>query len=70
MGYGRAQMADLEATIDQTPADVVVIATPIDLRRVVSIRKPAVRVSYELEEIGRPHLEDALDQHFKPPRLS
>ncbi len=70
MGYGRAQMADLEATIDQTPADVVVIATPIDLRRVVSIRKPAVRVSYELEEIGRPNLEDALDQHFKPPRLS
>lgn len=60
MGYGRQQMADLEATVNQTPADVVVIATPIDLRRIVNIRYPAVRVTYELQEIGRPDLEDAL----------
>jgi predicted GTPase len=67
MGYGRQQMADLEATVDQTPADLVVIATPIDLRRVVNIRQPVVRVSYELEEIGRPNLSDALDLVFGRP---
>ncbi len=66
MGYGRRQLADLEATIKQAPADLVVIATPIDLRRLIDIRQPAVRVSYELEEIGRPDLEDALDQYFAP----
>ncbi|MEW6032555.1 MAG: cyclic 2,3-diphosphoglycerate synthase [Bacillota bacterium] len=67
MGYGKQQMEDLAATVDRTPAELVVIATPIDLRRVVDIRRPAVRVSYELQEIGRPDLEDALDQHFRPP---
>ena len=67
MGYGRQQMADLEATVNQTPADLVVIATPIDLRRVVNIRQPVVRVSYELEEIGRPNLSDALDLVFGRP---
>jgi len=60
MGYGEEQMRDLEATVERTPADLVLIATPIDLRRVVKITKPALRVSYELQEIGRPDLEDAL----------
>jgi predicted GTPase len=60
MGYGRAQVAELEATINAVPCDVVLIATPIDLRRVVSIDKPAFRVRYELQEIGRPTLEDVL----------
>ena len=60
MGYGEEQMRDLEATIDGTPADVVLIATPIDLRRIIRIAKPALRVGYELQEIGRPDLADVL----------
>jgi len=61
MGYGEQQMRDLEATISRTPADVVLIATPIDLRRVIRIDKPALRVRYELQEIGKPDLVDALE---------
>jgi predicted GTPase len=60
MGYGDEQMRDLEATIDRCPADVVLIATPIDLRRVIKIAKPAMRVGYELQEIGKPDLEEVL----------
>jgi predicted GTPase len=60
MGYGAEQMRDLEATINRTPADLVLVATPIDLRRVIQISKPALRVGYELQEIGRPDLSDAL----------
>jgi predicted GTPase len=60
MGYGEGQMRDLEATIARTPADVVLVATPIDLRRVIRIDKPALRVGYELQEIGRPDLRDVL----------
>jgi predicted GTPase len=60
MGYGEEQMRDLEATIARTPADLVLIATPIDLRRVIRIDKPALRVSYELQEIGTPDLADVL----------
>jgi len=64
MGYGPDQTADLAATIDRTPADLVVIATPIDLRRVMDIHKPSIRVSYELEVVGRPDLEDAVAEHL------
>jgi predicted GTPase len=47
--------------INETPVDVVVIATPVDLRRLVNIEKPAVRVFYDLEEVaGSPTIEDAL----------
>jgi len=60
MGYGEEQTRDLEATIARTPCDLVLVATPIDLRRVVRIDKPARRVGYELQEIGRPDLTDAL----------
>ncbi len=60
MGYGDAQVKELEETINRTPCDVVLIGTPIDLRRVLKIAKPAVRVSYDLQEIGQPTLEDAL----------
>ncbi len=60
MGYGDQQMQDLEATVDRTPADLVLVATPIDLRRVIKLSKPALRVGYELQEIGKPDLEDAL----------
>jgi len=60
MGYGDQQIRDLEATIEATPAEVVLVATPVDLRRIVQIRKPALRVRYELEEVGHPDLVDAL----------
>jgi len=60
MGYGDEQMRDLEATIERCPADVVLIATPIDLRRIIRISKPALRVGYELQEIGKPDLEEVL----------
>ncbi|MFX0167889.1 MAG: cyclic 2,3-diphosphoglycerate synthase [Candidatus Hodarchaeota archaeon] len=60
MGYGDKQVKELEQTIAAVEADVVVIGTPIDLKRVVKIDKPSVRVRYELQEIGRPTLEDVL----------
>jgi len=60
MGYGRKQMKDLEDTINRSNCDVVIIATPIDLRRLVHLDKPAVRVTYELETIGRPNMNDIL----------
>ncbi|MBL7073711.1 GTPase [candidate division KSB1 bacterium] len=60
MGYGEHQMGELEETIRRTDAGAVIIATPIDLRRVIEIGKPTVRVTYELEEIGKPDLKDIL----------
>jgi predicted GTPase len=62
MGYGEQQMRDLEATIARTPADLVLIATPVDLRRLIRIDKPAQRVRYELQEIGKPDLADVLER--------
>jgi predicted GTPase len=59
-GYDEAQIKDLEKTIDRTDCDCVLIATPIDLTRVIKIRKPAFRVTYELDEIGKPDLADVL----------
>jgi len=56
MGYGDAQMRDLEKTINGTDCDSVVIATPIDLGRVIRISKPSVRVGYDLQEIGLPNI--------------
>lgn len=60
MGYGEQQIKDLEATINKADADLVIIGTPIDLRKLVNINKPAVRVTYELQEIGKPDLTDVL----------
>ncbi|MCB9357878.1 MAG: GTPase [Calditrichaeota bacterium] len=60
MGYGEKQMKDLEATITKAKVDAVIIATPIDLGRVIKITKPHVRVMYDLQEIGEPTLHDAL----------
>jgi predicted GTPase len=60
MGYGSEQVAELGQTIGNTPCDLVMIATPIDLRRLVEIKQPSQRVRYELQEIGRPTLEDVL----------
>jgi predicted GTPase len=64
MGYGAAQMKDLEATIKKADVDMVIIGTPIDLTRVIKIDKPTQRVRYELQEIGQPTLEDILKQKF------
>jgi predicted GTPase len=61
MGYGRAQMRDLEATLDAVDADIVLSATPIDLTRVLTIDKPVTRVRYELEEVDGPPLRDLLE---------
>lgn len=60
MGYGDAQLKDLADTINATPADVVIIATPVDLGRIAGIDKPSVRVSYELAEEGSPTIADVL----------
>lgn len=64
MGYSKVQRADLAVTINSSDADVVLIATPIDLRQVCDIRKPAVRASYELEEVSAPTLKDILAQRL------
>lgn len=61
MGYGASQITELEKTINDSPAELVVIGTPIDLRRIMNIEKPAVRVSYDLEEIGEKHLDKLLE---------
>ncbi|MBI3762526.1 MAG: GTPase [Chloroflexi bacterium] len=64
MGYGEAQQRELGETIANTPCDLVIVATPIDLRRVVKIDKPSQRVRYELQEIGQPTLADLLKAKF------
>jgi len=60
MGYGEQQIKDLEETINAVECDAVVIATPIDLTRIVKINKPTVKVGYELQEIGFPTIKDVL----------
>ncbi|MFY9286386.1 MAG: cyclic 2,3-diphosphoglycerate synthase [Tissierellaceae bacterium] len=65
MGYGKQQLRDLEETINRTDCDAVIIGTPIDLTRVISINKPSTRVHYELEEIGSPNLEEILKEFIK-----
>jgi len=64
MGYGEKQTRELEKTINATPCDLVIIGTPIDLRRVVNIKHPSQRVRYELQEIGQPTLKDILEKRF------
>ncbi len=65
MGYGDQQVRDLEETVRRTPCDAVIVATPIDLARIAKIDKPWTRVRYELQEIGRPTLNDVLDSRAK-----
>jgi predicted GTPase len=64
MGYGDDMTHDLEATINNAPVDIVISATPIDLTRIIKVNKPMQRVRYELQEIGRPNLEDVLKAKF------
>ncbi len=65
MGYGEEQVKELQETINSTPCDAVVSATPIDLLRIMKINKPVVRVRYELDEIGKPDLTDVLREFIK-----
>jgi predicted GTPase len=62
MGYGRKQMEELRETIARSDAELVLIGTPIDLRRVIDLDKPALRVTYRLQEIGEPTLSQALSE--------
>lgn len=70
MGYGDRQMKELADTIKKADCDTVIVATPIDLGRVIKIDKPSTRVEYELQEIGHPDLEDVLDDFLKSTVLS
>ncbi|MFO7924467.1 MAG: cyclic 2,3-diphosphoglycerate synthase [Bacteroidales bacterium] len=65
MGYGEEQISDLEKTINGTDCDSVVIATPIDLGRIIKINKPSTKVGYDLQEIGKPDLRDLLEDFLK-----
>jgi len=70
MGYGDQQLKDLEETINNTDCDSVIIATPIDLNRIIKIRKPNTRVYYDLQEIGDPNLSQVIDEFVKKHKLS
>jgi predicted GTPase len=65
MGYGEEMVHELEQTIANADVDLVLIATPIDLTRIMKIDKPHQRVRYELQEIGQPTLEDILGNKFR-----
>jgi predicted GTPase len=62
MGYSDKQVKDLEDTVNKVPCDTVIIGTPIDLTRIIKLTKPAVRVFYDLEEIGTPDLKTILQE--------
>lgn len=64
MGYGEKQIKELETTINNSDAEIIIIGTPIDLSRVMKINKKYVRVQYELQEIGKPDLMELLQKHF------
>ncbi len=65
LGYGKKQVADLQKSVNAVPCDLVISATPIDLTRVISIKKPFVRVGYELQEIGAPNFDGIIDDFVK-----
>ncbi|MCF7885460.1 MAG: cyclic 2,3-diphosphoglycerate synthase [Candidatus Marinimicrobia bacterium] len=69
MGYSKKQRTDLEKTINATECDAVIIGTPIDLSRIIDIDKPTARVQYDLQEIGKPDLNDVLDEFVKEHNL-
>jgi predicted GTPase len=64
MGYSKEQVSELEKTIDRSGCEVVVSGTPVDLRRVIKVKVPIARVYYELDEIGRPTLEEIIEQRL------
>ena len=65
MGYGKQQLKDLEITINKTDCDAVVVGTPIDLSRIINIKKPNTRAYYDLQEIGTPNLNEILSEFGK-----
>jgi len=69
IGYSTRQLQHLEMTINRVDCDVVIVATPIDLSRIIDIRKPHTRVSYELQELGTPNLEDILSEFARAHNL-
>jgi predicted GTPase len=69
MGYGEQQLKDLEETINNTDCDAVIIGTPVDLNRIITINKPSTRVHYELNEITQPNLKDILKDFIKEHKL-
>jgi predicted GTPase len=70
MGYGEQQLKDLETTINNADCDSVIIATPIDLNRIIKIKKPNTRVYYDLQEIGDPNLTQILEDFIKIQKLN
>jgi predicted GTPase len=68
MGYGKKQIQELEDTINAVDCDIVIIGTPIDLSRIIKINKKSIRVKYELQEIGKPDLEEVLSRKIKDRR--
>lgn len=69
MGYGPEQLKDLEATINATDCDVVIIGTPMDLTRIIDIQHPTTRVHYDLAEVGEPNLETVLTEFIQKHKL-
>ncbi|MEM2419828.1 MAG: cyclic 2,3-diphosphoglycerate synthase [Candidatus Bathyarchaeia archaeon] len=65
LGYGEKQIAELNETISRTPCEVVIIGTPVDLRRVIKINKPTVRIKYELKVLGPVSLEQVLESFLE-----
>jgi predicted GTPase len=65
MGYGTKQIKELEQTIEKAPCDSVVLGTPIDIRRIMRMTKPAARVRYEIREVTKPTLEELLGKFLK-----
>ena len=65
LGYGAKQVSDLEKTLNSCDCDVIVSATPIDLTRVIKVKKPCLRVGYELQEIGNPTIADLVAEFIK-----
>jgi predicted GTPase len=60
MGYSKEQIKELQETINNIDCDLVILGTPIDLGRLIELKKPYVKVRYELEEVSKPDLEDVL----------
>ena len=69
MGYGDEQLRDLEETINACDCDTVIIGTPIDLKRVINIKKPNTRVFYDLQSIGKPSLKDVVEDFLAKQKL-
>lgn len=69
MGYSAQQVKDLETTIENTPCDLVLIATPVDINRFMKINKPTVKIGYELQEIGKPDFKDVIECFAKEHNL-